>query len=164
METRALVLAVALIAPLALYGIPFAYAATSTSSYVKTSGQCIAHPSPFPSGCTVQCNSGDYVTGAGYNIGPVTGGIEVVGINGLFSNGATVLSGTPTGVGLLVMNPTANDESWDVLAFCQTPVTVAGIGVPQFGSLYVAIALGAVVYFLLAKRLAPAKTSLPHSS
>jgi hypothetical protein len=37
---------------------------------------------------------------------------------------------------------------------CQSPVTVAGIGVPQFGSLYVAIALGAVVYFMLARRFA----------
>jgi len=37
---------------------------------------------------------------------------------------------------------------------CQTPINVAGIGVPQFGSLYVAIALGAVLYFLLSKRFA----------
>jgi len=32
------------------------------------------------------------------------------------------------------------------------PITVAGIGVPEFGSLYIAIALGAVLYFLLARR------------
>jgi hypothetical protein len=37
---------------------------------------------------------------------------------------------------------------------CQTPLTVAGIGVPEFGSLYVAIALGAVVYFVMSRRLA----------
>jgi hypothetical protein len=37
---------------------------------------------------------------------------------------------------------------------CQSPITVAGIGVPQFGSLYVAIALGVVVYFILSRRYA----------
>ena len=36
---------------------------------------------------------------------------------------------------------------------CQTPVTVAGVGVPEFGSLYAAIALGAVAYFMLSRRL-----------
>jgi len=41
-----------------------------------------------------------------------------------------------------------------IWAFCQSPITVAGIGVPQFGSLYLAIALGAMVYFVLSKRIA----------
>jgi hypothetical protein len=49
-------------------------------------------------------------------------------------------------------------------AVCQTPVTVAGVSVPEFGSLYVAIALGAVLYFLLARRFAPTKAALPRSS
>jgi hypothetical protein len=44
---------------------------------------------------------------------------------------------------------------------CQTPVTVAGIGVPQFGSLYVAIALGAVAYFLMSRRFARTPTISP---
>ena len=39
----------------------------------------------------------------------------------------------------------------DVWVVCQTPVTVGGVSVPQFGSLYVAIALGAVVYFMLSR-------------
>jgi hypothetical protein len=42
---------------------------------------------------------------------------------------------------------------------CQTPIVVAGIGVPQFGSLYVAIALGAVVYFMLSRRFARKPTT-----
>jgi hypothetical protein len=38
---------------------------------------------------------------------------------------------------------------------CQSAVTLpAGIGVPEFGSLYVAIALGAVVYFMMSRRFA----------
>jgi hypothetical protein len=48
----------------------------------------------------------------------------------------------------------ASGVSVDVWVVCQTPITVAGIGVPEFGSLYVAIALGAVVYFVMSRRLA----------
>jgi hypothetical protein len=40
----------------------------------------------------------------------------------------------------------------EVYIICQSPITVAGVGVPEFGSLYVAIALGAVVYFMLSRR------------
>jgi hypothetical protein len=51
----------------------------------------------------------------------------------------------------------------DAFAICQTPITVAGIGVPEFGSFYVAIALGAVVYFMLSRRLARSPTISPQA-
>jgi hypothetical protein len=54
----------------------------------------------------------------------------------------------------------SGSEINDVWAICMTPVTVAGIGVPEFGSLYAAIALGAVVYFMLS-RYSSRKPSLP---
>jgi hypothetical protein len=54
-----------------------------------------------------------------------------------------------------VFNPDASFAiAFTAGAVCQTPITVAGIGVPEFGSLYMAIALGAVAYFLMARRLA----------
>jgi hypothetical protein len=47
---------------------------------------------------------------------------------------------------------------------CQTPIAaVAGVSVPQFGSLYVAIALGAVAYFMLSRRFARTPTISPES-
>ena len=53
-----------------------------------------------------------------------------------------------------VYNPTPDGRNFIVWAVCQHPVTVAGIGVPEFGSLYIAIALGAVAYFMLSRRFA----------
>jgi hypothetical protein len=43
---------------------------------------------------------------------------------------------------------------WEVYAVCQMPIAVGGISVPEFGSLCVAIALGAVAYFMLSRRFA----------
>lgn len=102
------------------------------------------------------CNSGDYVTGGGYS-GGVTKNIVV-------SNSEPVGATNPTQWGTYVFNTGSSTIFVNAVAVCQTPVTVAGVTVPEFGSLYAAIALGAVVYFLMAKRYAPTKTSLPQST
>ena len=39
-----------------------------------------------------------------------------------------------------------------VLAVCQVPITVAGVSVPEFASLYLAIAIAVVAYFMLSGR------------
>jgi hypothetical protein len=92
-------------------------------------------------------------------------------LNGVGSE--TFRESYPTGVGSFPNPPDSTPTGWFVLAtglagapyvsyvyvVCQTPITVAGIGVPQFGSLYIAIALGAVVYFLLVRRYASPKTA-----
>jgi hypothetical protein len=148
METRAIVLAVALTLPLALYGIPYAYALSSSSYSVFSDSAAL--PNSFGSATIACTNPSDYVTGGGYQTNGAIGPGEVY-IYGSHPN----LAAGP--------NPSAWQVFWynfdvsrtngvDAYAVCQTPVTVAGVGVPEFGSLYVAIALGALVYFMLSKR------------
>jgi hypothetical protein len=138
MEKRALVLALALTLPLALYGIPYAYAATVSSSYVVSSGQNEAF---------VHCKTGDYATGGGFSTD--TPGAIVLSRAAFFdgTSYSFITNGQPNAWGAVV----GLGSEHEVQVVCQTPVTVAGIGVPEFGSLYVAIALGAVVYFMLAR-------------
>jgi hypothetical protein len=51
-----------------------------------------------------------------------------------------------------VVNQFALGSTAGAQVVCQTPIVVAGIGVPEFGSLYMAIALGALVYFMLSRQ------------
>lgn len=127
-----------------LYGIPYAYASTMTTTYIvdgPTATLSVGSNQPLYAYCT----SGDDVTGGGYSVG-VTKDVVI-------SNSEPVgpVSG-PNGWGLYIFNTGSTTLFPKAIAVCQTPVTVAGIGVPQFGSLYVAIALGAVVYFMLSRR------------
>jgi len=155
MERRAVVVALALTLPLALYGVPYAYAVTTSSTY-------LVHDSAAATTSTlvvrVHCTTGDYATGGGVE----AAGAAVVAVSfsePLFFDGTNyfiAVSGQPNAwvgaghttsgadVGMLV-------HAWVV---CQTPITVAGIGVPEFGSLYAAIALGAALYFMLSRRFA----------
>jgi hypothetical protein len=143
MERRALVLALALTLPLALYGVPYAYA-----SQVSTSYTALWHDVVLPNQTVTDvatCTSGDYVTGGGWE-----GTARIV----VYTSEAQ-----PFGPGPSLWKVTAHNidggisQQLVIVAVCQTPISVAGIGVPEFGSLYVAIALGAVVYFMLSKRL-----------
>jgi hypothetical protein len=155
MERRAAVLALALTLPLVLYGVPYAYAVTTSSTYVVND---VASATTSSLVVRVHCNTGDYATGGGVE----ATGADVVAVGfsePLFFDGTnyfTVVGGQPNAwvggahttsganVGMIV-------RAWVV---CQTPITVAGIGVPEFGSLYAAIALGAVAYFMLSRRFA----------
>jgi len=152
MERRALLLALALILPLALYGVPYAYAAT-TSTYEKFSSQDSVPAGTYLLSAT--CNTGDYATGGGAGAGGPGGRVNALG---------PIPAGDglqPTGWGAQVTAAGSGTFTIYVDAVCQKPITVAGIGVPEFGSLYVAIALGAVAYFLLSRRIT---TRLTNSS
>jgi len=163
MERRALVLALALMVPLALYGIPYAYATTSSTDYAVVFFLSVR--TQDTAGINVPCNAGDYAVSGGYLpgfIGPAGGEANIAAsyptLNGIKAN----VGETPNGWFFVGSNNSplvgGGSQSATVWAVCQTPITVAGIGVPQFGSLYVAIALGAVAYFLLARRYAIGKT------
>jgi hypothetical protein len=158
MERRALVLALSLTLPLALYGIPYAYAATTSSSYVVFNTHTLIATDVPPTDLGVSCHAGDYATGGGAGTDGDTTAI-VPTFSGPTRAGGVVSSGQPDGWrgGFNYPNPAGTFNAGialEVFAVCQTPLTVAGIGVPQFGSLYVAIALGAVVYFLLSRQFA----------
>jgi len=58
----------------------------------------------------------------------------------------------PNGWTITAINPYSTTLSLTPYVMCLTPITVAGIGVPQFGSMYLAIVLGALVYFVIARR------------
>jgi hypothetical protein len=81
-------------------------------------------------------------------------GISVKFSSALNSGGTFANTGeNPNGWGITVHN----SNSVPILEFlqiiCQSPITaVAGVSVPEFGSLYVAIALGAVIYFALSRQ------------
>jgi hypothetical protein len=165
MERRAFVVALALTLPLVLYGIPLAYAASS-SSYVVRVQTFVPDPSTSStlySHATARCNGLDYATGGGVTAGGYPpGGYQPDPNQQVLRSSPAVTANEPqTGdqpnswVGSIFISGSWHfGMVWEVYVVCQTPIAVGGIGVPEFGSLYVAIALGAVVYFMLSRRLA----------
>jgi len=158
MERRALVLALALALPLVLYGIPYAYAIAASSTYVATQTTVVP-----PSGASdvVKCNPGDYTTGVGGYDQMGNGLLVVTNITPVGPPYWTnIYSGSPAGYEYSILSH-GSGAPYEVkfYAICQTPIPLpAGIGAPEFGSLYAAIAIGAVAYFLMAKRFAKSPT------
>jgi hypothetical protein len=146
MEKHALVVAFALTLPLALYGIPFAYAATNTSTYQVDSPVVKIIPGETI-GATAPCNPGDVATGGGFN------DLGAIGLYFGVSTGVDTNT-NPTAWEVIAIDQTSSADTFISYAICQTPVTVAGVTVPEFGQLYLAIALGALVYFIVARRSA----------
>jgi len=150
MERRALVLALALTVPLALYGIPYTYASTFSSSYENRSlGTVDAHSNTAG---LARCNSGDYGTGGGYIVNDPNVQISLSAP----ATGTTLdFDGQRPDAWIVhVWNPGSSSSGFSAYVICQTPILVAGISAPEFDSLYVAIALGALVYFMLSRRMA----------
>jgi hypothetical protein len=147
MERRALVVALALTLPLALYGVPYAYATITSSSYVNNNSSTT---NDTTGGVRANCNSGDYATGGGYMVNDASVGVltSEPTVGGHFPNPGQ----TPDSHTMSYFNGKGVTFTAYAFVICQTPITVAGIGVPQFGSLYFAIALGAVAYFMLSRR------------
>jgi hypothetical protein len=156
MERRAVVVALALTLPLALYGIPYAYASTQ-STYVVASSYTSVGASASHTFIVMCSNPLDYTVRFAIDEG--SGNIPAYpNSNGVLLNsaGSHILTtgDVPNGWEVTVQNTYSSTLLMNLDIICQTPVTVAGIGVPEFGSLYVAIALGAVVYFMLSRRFA----------
>jgi len=153
MERRAIVLALALALPLALYGIPYAYASTASSDYVVEN-----NPTSVPPGASISSlycsNPGDYAISWGVNL--QSSGVHSEGAWPAFGGqkGGATAGQTPDGWWFGWHNDAPFSQNGYEWLVCQTPIKVAGIGVPQFESLYIAIALGAVAYFLLSRRFA----------
>jgi hypothetical protein len=154
MEKRSLVLAVALTLPLLLYGIPYAYAATTTqSTYV------VRATFPIMAGgalglVIIQCASPSDFTQHYAVSNPEQ--FPVSGVNTINSAGLKTNTGDNPNGWLIEVHNLCTGSAFGITAeiICQSPitVTVAGINVPEFGSLYVAIALGAVIYFALSRQ------------
>ena len=138
MERTGKILILALAVPLMFYAVPYAYASVTTSSYMMFAGNTLGNIAD------VHCNAGDYATGGGsFSAGAlVNSNPEIYNFGTGTYSPAT--SGTPN-----AWHVAAADTNVAAWVICQTPVTVAGITVPQFGSLYTAIALAAVLYFAL---------------
>jgi hypothetical protein len=141
MEKRAIVLALALTLPLVLYGVPYAYASTKSSSYQVVGDQVFIDQFQTAD-AFANCHSGDYATGGGYIS---HSGIEIV-------QSFSPTTPPPSGWVVIGHKTTPGTLDFSAVVICQTPIQVAGIGVPEFGSLYVAIALGAVIYFALSRQ------------
>jgi hypothetical protein len=143
MDRNGKILILALAVPLLLYGVPYAYATTTSSSYVIG-----IHPNvpanTILDGPEVFCNPGDYATGVSFG---VARGETVLGMQPLSATGPIITTGIPVGFHFTVFNSDSQDHGVDLYVVCQTPITVAGITVPEFGSLYGAIVLAAVAYF-----------------
>jgi hypothetical protein len=156
MEKRTVFLALALTLPLALYGVPYAYASVSSSDHVVRSTLTVSGGGV--NNVNVLCPSGDYAVSGGYRTagtGVSSSGVQAFpDIVSTFptSGGVPTTTGeTPDGWRFDAGNSALNEHAADVWVVCQTPITVGGIGVPEFGSIYVAIALAALVYFMLAR-------------
>ena len=156
----AIVVLTILVVPLAMYFVPYAYATSGQGNTYVVDGQLEA------SGDLAQgfahCNSGDYSTGGGFNIDSSALQVEE---SAAAAGGGIIYGGSsPNGWYVLVFDASGSassaiDSQTYVFAVCQSPITVAGMGVPEFGQLYLAIALGAVVYFLVARRYSLARTT-----
>jgi hypothetical protein len=154
MEKRAVVLSLALTLPLLLYGIPYAYAASTQSTYV------VRATFPIMAGgamglVIIQCASPSDFTQHYAVSNPEQ--FPVSGVNTINSAGLKTNTGDNPNGWLIEVHNLSTGSAFGITAeiICQSPLTlVAGIGVPEFGSLYVAIALGALVYFMLARHFA----------
>jgi len=176
MRKGRLLLALSLVIPLGVYFVPYAYAAQTVTTYsVHSPPDTIkAHNTAF---YDVKClGSSDY-SAAFPALSTVQGpavtldskpGLSIYSLAPLNSAGAPAADGqTVNGWEVFV----ANTNSFDlistrglVIILCTNPVTVAGIGVPEFGQLYTAIALGAVVFFMLSRRASRTPPSLASSA
>jgi hypothetical protein len=158
MERGALVLVLALMLPLGLYGIPYAYAAGTQSTYLVRADVTVGPVSETVT--IVKClNPSDFTLH--FEAPPLNTG-DTISATWVNSGGGTPSTGDiPNGWRFLTDNPDHfSTIDFPVFIACQSPIAVAGIGVPEFGSLYVAIALGAVVYFMLSRRFARRPTIL----
>lgn len=162
-ERNEKIVLLALTVPLVLFSGTYTYAATMSSSYVVvTPGTVPPGSTTSPSSLIVQanCNGVDYATGGGWNSGndPPTHPISMPTKGGavIFTTGVT-----PNGWQVAFENTNGISYGVSVYAVCQTPITAAGLTVPEFGSLYVAIALAALLYFgLTVLRARTAKASI----
>jgi len=143
-----------LVAPLATYFVPFAYASTTQSTYVVVSPNVVPGANSEAT-IVVKCSSPSdsalhfFLSGDDASHGFGYGGARV-----LDSSGAVAVTGeNPNGFEIFVNNYN-NFAAFGETAFiiCQSPITVAGVGVPEFGQLYLAIALGAMVFFFFSRR------------
>jgi hypothetical protein len=157
-RNQRMILVLALVVPLLSYGVPYAYATITSSAYtVKVQGTVFAGSFSDLS-FVASCNSGDYATGGGVLTGTSTSSSVSVDTS-MHIQASTPAKGDkpaqpndrPDGWYGVVFNSDSSDHQFELFAVCQTPVTVAGIAVPEFSSLYVAIALAALVYFMLAR-------------
>ncbi len=151
-----------LLVPLALFFVPYAYASVTYSDYVVTGSRAIGESIFLADKLT--CNGGDFAVSGGYKLDFVS---DVAAVPAVASSYPTVggvpatQGQTPDGWAFDLENPTSLTTTFSLWVVCQTPITVAGIGVPEFGQLYVAIALGAVAYFLIARRRSADKGLVP---
>ncbi len=139
--------------PLLLYFVPYASAAISSSSYVVYATQDGTGNSATSAAAV--CSTGDYATGGGAEETGATTGF-VFSSKPQFFDGSSVTDITTGQPNAWFGGVETADGSASVLSFgirvwvvCQSPITVAGVTVPEFGSLYVAIALAAALYFVM---------------
>ena len=166
MRNKLAIIAIAILAvPLALYFVPYAYAASTVTTYEVVSSPVAIAPGDTNAGYALCTGATDVVTGGGFEMNAL-GGTNyppVVQTSYPFTqsghNGWLVWVEDPDLSGAL-------SNSYNVYAECMTPTTIAGIGVPQFGQLYTAIALGALVFYLLGRYMRRSKElgmSLPNA-
>jgi hypothetical protein len=141
------ILVLVLLVPLMVFGTGYAYAQQTISSYINYSSVDV--PAGQSSGAVIAyCNAGDFATGG-------SSAKEA----GLIMDGSApfpiALGATPQGWTASGVNPTGAPLQLTVYAVCMSPITLAGIGVPEFGSMYMAIILAAAVYFALTRLKKP---------
>jgi hypothetical protein len=157
MEKRAIVLALALTLPLVLYGVPYAYAISTQSTYVVRATGAITENSQGIVMCSSPSDSTLHYAFSRFALPPdsvnfiqVPSSLEwAVPLDSAQSPAST--NENPNGWSFGVRPGNAGGSGYAFWGFCQSPITVAGISVPQFSSLYLAIALGALVYFMLSR-------------
>jgi hypothetical protein len=158
MERRALVVALALTLPLVTYGIPYAYAVSTQSTYIAESDFLNVAAGGYHTFIAQCSNPSDYTQKFAIREGsdnfPSFPNVNGVLLNSV-GNHLPSPGDVPNGWQVTVQNTYSTAVQMQLEIICQSAVTLpAGIGVPEFGSFYVAIALGAVVYFMMSRRFA----------
>ncbi len=150
------VLAVVLVVPLALYFVPYAYASATQVTYVVNGPPISTLGGQLHNEFQVKCSSPSDFTLHYTDRSPEE--VPLFEVVPLDSGGGVANTGeTPNGWIFALHNAVSFGVTTEVDIYCQSPVTVAGIGVPEFGSLYAAIALGAVVFFLMSRYMSGKK-------
>jgi hypothetical protein len=139
---------IALSIPVALFGVGYASAQQFATDYVRVNS--VPMKVSQTTIASVSCDPGDLPTGGEYQIHE-GGAVAGVGEANVF-----VVYGSPLGA----------PNTWTVVAFdhwqrdtlilevylyCMSPITVAGIGMPEFGSIYIVIILAAAFYSVLTR-------------
>lgn len=152
------IMLLALTIPIALFGVGYTYAQQFTTDYVRLN--IVPMKVSQATVASVSCDPGDLPTGGEYQIHE-KGAVAKVGKANVFTVYGSPLGASNTLTVVAFDHRQRDTLILEVYLHCISPITVAGISVPEFGSIYSVIILTTAFYTILTRmqklHLIPAK-------